>query len=478
MVRFGNAETVIQHLAREVKATSIYAEEEVEYELRRMLDAVKEALTLATVSSTEACPRMVMWSTPFYGMKNLEDMPESYNDFKQLKLPVVSPVLPTKLPGPERDLTWGDLPTLDDLKKFVIEAATSRNKLTSIMSASELEIDQVVTRGKIGGVNGAASMESNQNIGSRNLTERKRPERSAFVTQQKNSVGGGTGNVLNALAAYLRYLEGTARGEWQEVHERLRQAESREGASFGALFGSALLLGIISRRRVYHEAIKYEKERNGGFLSPFGFSAITVAAAVDTVCSMEWYWLLALRSQIIEKGIYSVRIWRWNGYLIHYTVSGNEGPAVLLVHGFGAFFEHFRYNIGHIADSGNRVWAVTLLGFGKSEKPNIFYTELMWAKLVRDFIIQVVGEPVHLVGNSIGGYFVAIVSGLWPALAKSVILMNSAGNVIPEYSAIRLSELAHCPSPSFQCNTRRGERGKGKKKLSSTFSMFGLAMVV
>ena len=88
-----------------------------------------------------------------------------------------------------------------------------------------------------------------------------------------------------------------------------------------------------------------------------------------------------------------------------YTVSGNEGPAVLLVHGFGAFFEHFRYNISHIADSGNRVWAVTLLGFGKSEKPNIVYTEVMWAKLVRDFIIQVVGEPVHLVGNSIGGMF-------------------------------------------------------------------------
>lgn len=71
------------------------------------------------------------------------------------------------------------------------------------------------------------------------------------------------------------------------VHERLRQAESREGASFGALFGSALLLGIISRRRVYYEAIKYEKERNGGFLSPFGYSAVTVAAAVNTVCSME-----------------------------------------------------------------------------------------------------------------------------------------------------------------------------------------------
>lgn len=71
------------------------------------------------------------------------------------------------------------------------------------------------------------------------------------------------------------------------VHEKLRDTETREGASFGALFRSALWLGIVSRRRVYYETIKYEKERNAGFLSPFGYSAVTVAAAVDTVRSME-----------------------------------------------------------------------------------------------------------------------------------------------------------------------------------------------
>jgi len=42
---------------------------------------------------------------------------------------------------------------------------------------------------------------------------------SVFVTKEGNIVGGGTDSVLNALAAYLRYLEGTARDDWQEyVH--------------------------------------------------------------------------------------------------------------------------------------------------------------------------------------------------------------------------------------------------------------------
>lgn len=78
------------------------------------------------------------------------------------------------------------------------------------------------------------------------------------------------------------------------------------------------------------------------------------------------------------------------------------------MHGFGAFLEHYRDNILSIAEVGNRVWAITILGFGKSEKPNIVYTELMWAELLRDFVIDVVGEPVHLVGNSIGGMLICV----------------------------------------------------------------------
>lgn len=90
---------------------------------------------------------------------------------------------------------------------------------------------------------------------------------------------------------------------------------------------------------------------------------------------------------------------------LQYKQSGDVGPALLLVHGFGAFWSHYRDNIHNIAEGGSRVWALTLLGFGESEKPNIVYTEVVWAKLLRDFIIEVVGEPVHLVGNSIGGMY-------------------------------------------------------------------------
>lgn len=426
MIRLGDAENVIQELVEEVKATSIFAEEEVEYEVCRVVDAVRETLTKE--SSPEGSPSFVEWNAPLYNIENLKELPASYNEFEKLKYPTLSPVSPAKLPSLKVDSRSGSIPTLDDLKGIVNEyLGESKHSWTSI---KKISAESVLYKDQ--------SVPSGQQINGLDV-QKRRPE-SVFVTQSANIVGGGTTLVLNALAAYLRYLEGTARYDWQEVHAKLRDAESREGASFGNLFGSALSLGIISRRRALYEAIKYDKERNGGFLSPFGYSSATIAAVANTVCSMEWYWLLASKTRSAGRELHDIRIWRWKGFLVQYTATGNKGPAVLLVHGFGAFLEHYRDNINALADGGSRVWAVTLLGFGRSEKPNVVYTEVMWAEFIRDFIVDVVGEPVHLVGNSMGGYIVSIVAGLWPDVAKSVVLINSAGNVVPQYSSLPFSK--------------------------------------
>ncbi|KAK1307054.1 Blue-light photoreceptor PHR2 [Acorus calamus] len=446
LIRFGSVEDVLLELVNKAKATHIYAEEEVEYNILRAIDAVGESLS--SMPFSWGTPQLVSWQTPFYDIKNLAELPTSYREFRKLRIPVTTPIASPVLPSFDIELDRdGDFPTINDIKRYL---NGNPHKLDeSWMSIKEMSAKAILRRDHINQdelsgdiIDGSGKIYSDNNESSQPIKSYpgKQEEKSAFLSREGILVKGGADNVFNALAAYLRDLEGTGRGDWQEVHEKLRMAETREGASFGALFGAAIGLGIISRRRVYFEAIKYERERNAGFLSPFGYSAATVAAAIDTVCSKEWYWLLASKSLKSNEVRHPVRIWRWNGYLIQYTVVGNEGPGVLLVHGFGAFLEHYRDNISDIADGGNRVWAITLLGFGKSEKPNIVYSELVWAELLRDFIIDVVGEPVHLVGNSIGGFFVAGVSGLWPALAKSVVLINTAGSVIPGYSSVQLTE--------------------------------------
>lgn len=76
----------------------------------------------------------------------------------------------------------------------------------------------------------------------------------------------------------------------------MRLAETRYGASFYILFGPAIQLGVISRRKAYTETIQYEKDRNAGFLSPFGYSTPTVTSAVDAICSMEVFYFITFLS--------------------------------------------------------------------------------------------------------------------------------------------------------------------------------------
>ncbi|MDY6939285.1 MAG: alpha/beta fold hydrolase [Cyanobacteriota bacterium] len=97
--------------------------------------------------------------------------------------------------------------------------------------------------------------------------------------------------------------------------------------------------------------------------------------------------------------------WKWRGFEIGYQTLGDRGPAVVLVHGFGASTQHWRKNLPVLAQTC-RVWAIDCIGFGRSAKPTpgleIEYTFETWSAQIADFCREVVGEAVFLVGNSIG----------------------------------------------------------------------------
>lgn len=102
--------------------------------------------------------------------------------------------------------------------------------------------------------------------------------------------------------------------------------------------------------------------------------------------------------------------WIWQDFSIGYQALGSQGPAVVLVHGFGASSHHWRKNIPVLAQDC-RVYAIDLIGFGASAKPqpgllqpgkHVDYTFETWGQQIADFCQAVVEEPVFLVGNSIG----------------------------------------------------------------------------
>jgi pimeloyl-ACP methyl ester carboxylesterase len=99
------------------------------------------------------------------------------------------------------------------------------------------------------------------------------------------------------------------------------------------------------------------------------------------------------------------RFWHWRGWRVRYWFHpGPEdasGPPLLLIHGFGANLNQWRHNLPALSQAAP-VYAIDLLGFGDSEKAATIYGAELWAAQVSDFIQQVIGQPVALVGHSLG----------------------------------------------------------------------------
>ena len=123
--------------------------------------------------------------------------------------------------------------------------------------------------------------------------------------------------------------------------------------------------------------------------------------------------------------------WNFLNYPI-YTIS--ERPkqvekdiAILLIHGFGASTDHWRFNIP-VLSSEFEVHAIDLLGFGKSPKPNdVQYSGSLWKDQVIAYVKERIKKPTIVVGNSLGGYAALAAGAELKELSAGVILLNAAG---------------------------------------------------
>ena len=120
--------------------------------------------------------------------------------------------------------------------------------------------------------------------------------------------------------------------------------------------------------------------------------------------------------------------WQWRGQSVYYVRAGRSSqlPPLLLVHGFGASTDHWRKNIAELCNDFE-VWAIDLLGFGRSAKPNWQYSGNLWRDQLYEFITEVIGQPAVLAGNSLGGYACLCVAAQRPDAAAGLVLLNSAG---------------------------------------------------
>jgi pimeloyl-ACP methyl ester carboxylesterase len=124
--------------------------------------------------------------------------------------------------------------------------------------------------------------------------------------------------------------------------------------------------------------------------------------------------------------------WEWRSphgpLYIHYEEKGSGDEHVILVHGFRLNTYTWRHLATPLADEGYHVWAIDLLGFGLSDKPNhIPYHPDFFLAQIEAFMLEKNIPSAHLIGNSLGGGLVLNFTVNIPDKVKSLVLIGALG---------------------------------------------------
>lgn len=155
----------------------------------------------------------------------------------------------------------------------------------------------------------------------------------------------------------------------------------------------------------------------------FGLALTTVGVAAympERVLEAEFArqrWLAGASQHSLEAAGH-----RWN-----YLQAGQDGPLVVLVHGFTGSKENWLPMMRELAKT-HRVIAPDLPGWGESERQTgADYGPLAQAQRLREFLAKLPGRPALLVGHSMGGQIVGLLAARQPDIADRLVLMSSAG---------------------------------------------------
>jgi 2-hydroxy-6-oxo-6-(2'-aminophenyl)hexa-2,4-dienoate hydrolase len=181
-----------------------------------------------------------------------------------------------------------------------------------------------------------------------------------------------------------------------------------------------------------------------------------------------------------------------NGIKTHYWEAG-KGEALILMHGGGAGADawgNWKGSISRFAENF-RVFALDMLGFGKTERPDpaaFVYSQDARTKHLIAFIEALSLKPASLVGNSMGGATSLGVSMERPDLVKKLVLMGSAGlnteiseaiRVILSYSPTRENMrklVSVLTNPAFQVDEELIEYRYNQTQQPGAMAALGAAM--
>ena len=121
-------------------------------------------------------------------------------------------------------------------------------------------------------------------------------------------------------------------------------------------------------------------------------------------------------------------IYQWRFGDVCYNVIGNGEEPLLLIHGIYPGADMTKWNkVDREILKSYKVYAIDLLGFGHSEKPNISYSAYLYIKLINDFIRDVIQKPAITVASDYSAAYTVMGYIFCPELYHKILLISPSG---------------------------------------------------
>jgi pimeloyl-ACP methyl ester carboxylesterase len=125
----------------------------------------------------------------------------------------------------------------------------------------------------------------------------------------------------------------------------------------------------------------------------------------------------------VEGGSTGVQFLQRDGGRVAYEVSG-DGPLVVCVPGMGELRSIYRYTVPALVANGFRIASIDLRGHGDSDATFSSYDDPAAASDV-EALVDHLGGPAVIVGNSMGGAAAVMVAAARPELVAGLVLLGA-----------------------------------------------------
>ncbi len=116
--------------------------------------------------------------------------------------------------------------------------------------------------------------------------------------------------------------------------------------------------------------------------------------------------------------------YKWRFGNIHYTKTGS-GKPLLLIHDLAAFSSGYEWNqMISCLKEHYTVYTIDLIGCGRSEKPDLTYTNYLFVQMISDFIKSEIGHRTNVIASGSSSSLAVMACNNTPEFFDQIMLIN------------------------------------------------------